>query len=80
MFLPQYLLIKEFVHTVPQLSERASEVLGYVKDDNANVIYNDCPAEITRIRQVIEYAVSEEEPLFSDGNCKQKKSNYDVSV
>jgi len=27
MFLPQYLLIKEFVHTVPQFSDRASEVL-----------------------------------------------------
>ena len=75
MFLPQYLLIKEFVHTVPQLSERASAVLGYIEDNNANVIYNDCPVEITRIRQAIEYAVSEGEPLLSDGNRKQNKSS-----
>jgi len=75
MFLPHYLLIKEFVHTVPQLSRRASEVLGYVEDDNLNVIYNDCPAEIPRIRQVVEYAASEGEPLLSDGNRKQKKSS-----
>ena len=58
---------------VPQLSEQASEVLGYVQDDNTNVIYNDCPAEW--IRQVIEYAVSDGEPLLSDGNRKQKKSS-----
>ena len=75
MFLPQYLLIKEFVHTVPQLSEQVSEVLGYVEDDNTNVIYKDCHAEITRIRQVVEYATSDGEPLLSDGNRKQKKSS-----
>ena len=57
------------------LAEQVSEVLGYVEDNNANVIYNDCPAEITRIRQVIEYAVSDGEPLLSDGNLKQKKSS-----
>jgi hypothetical protein len=66
-----YLLIKEFVHTVPQLSERASEVLGYAEDDNTNIIYNDCPAEITRICQVVEYAASDGEPLLSDGNRKK---------
>jgi uncharacterized protein YuzB (UPF0349 family) len=75
MFLPHYLLIKECVYTVLQLSHQASEVLGYVEDDNANVIYYDCLTEILRICQHIMYAVSEEEPLLYGGNCKQKKFN-----
>jgi hypothetical protein len=75
MFLHHYLLIKKIVHTVLQFSERASEVLGFIKEDTANVIYNDCPVNITRICQVIEYAVSEGEPLLSDGYRKQEKSS-----
>ena len=40
MFLPHYLLMKEFIHTIPSLSSHASQVLDFVTNDE-DVVYND---------------------------------------
>jgi len=64
MFLPHYLLMKEFIHTVPNLSSHASQVLDFVSNDQ-DVGYNDHPTEMARVRQIIESA-AESEVLPSD--------------
>ena len=66
MFLPHFLLMQEFIHTTPQLSDCASQMLQYVQDDMNNVIYNDSPQEITLVRQLIEAAANHGEQLPSD--------------
>jgi hypothetical protein len=66
MFLPHYLLVKEFVHTTPYLSECARSLLAHVEDDMNNVIFNDSPQEIPIVRQIFEFAAENREPLPSD--------------
>ena len=68
MFLPYYLLMKEFIHTVPNFSSRVSQVLPVVSIDQDNV-YNNGPAEITQIRQIMESAAKTEN-LLSDVKSK----------
>jgi hypothetical protein len=64
IFLPHYLLMKEFIHTIPNLSSHASQVLDFVTNDE-DVVYNDHPTEIAWVRQIIESA-AESEVLPSD--------------
>ena len=40
MFLPHYLLMKEFVHTIQSFSSHASQVLAFVTNDQ-DVVFND---------------------------------------
>ena len=61
MLLPHFLLVKDFVHTVPVLSDPAREVMGIVCDDH--VVFNDRPANISRMKQLIQEA---KEPMISD--------------
>ena len=56
MFLPHFLVLREFVHFTPHLSDQASALLSHVVDDNNNVIYDDKPASISIVRQMIEDA------------------------
>ena len=58
--------MQEFIHTTPQLSECASQLLQYVQDDMNNLIYNDLPQEITIVRQLIEAVANHGEQLPSD--------------
>ena len=41
MLLPHFLVLQEFVHFTPHLSDEASALLAHIIDDNNNVIYND---------------------------------------
>jgi hypothetical protein len=56
MFLPHFLVLREFVHFTPHLSDQASALLSHVVDDNNNVIYDDKPASISIVRQMIQDA------------------------
>ncbi len=73
MFLPHYLLMKEFVHTIPSFSSHASQVLAFVTNDQ-DVVFNDCPAEIALVRQIIQSA-ADSEVLPSDvaSKCYPRK-------
>ena len=73
MFLPHYLLMKEFIHTIPNFLSHASQVLAFVTNDQ-DVVFNDCPAEIALVRQIIESA-ADSEVLPSDvaSKCFPKK-------
>ncbi len=51
--------MKEFVHTIPSFSSHASQVLAFVTNDQ-DVVFNDCPAEIAQVRQIIESAADSE--------------------
>ena len=66
MALPHYLLIKEFIHMTPYLSECACCLLAHMDDDMNNVIFNDSPVEIVAVCQRFEFAAENEEPLALD--------------
>ena len=66
MFLPHYLLIKEFIHMPPYLSECNCSLLAHMDDDMNNVVFNDSPVEIVAVHQLFEFAAENEEPLASD--------------
>ena len=78
MFLPHYLLMKEFIHTIPNLSSHTSQVLDFVTNDE-DVVYNDRPTEIARVRQIIESA-AESEVLPSDVASKRFPKKVDGQV
>jgi len=66
MFLTHFLLMQEFIHTTPQLSDCASQLLQYVQDVINNVIFNNSPQQITIVHQLIEAVVNHGEHLPSD--------------
>ena len=47
------LLVKEFVHTTPFLSECARSLLANVEDDMKKLVFNDSPQEIAIVCQIL---------------------------
>jgi hypothetical protein len=65
--------MKEFVHIIPSFSSHASQVLAFVTNDQ-DVVFNDRPAEIALVRQIIQSA-ADSEVLPSDvaSKCYPRK-------
>ena len=66
MLLPHFLLLQEFVHTTPFLSDYSSQLLPHVQDDMNNVIFNDSPQRMNVVHKLIEDLATHGEHLPSD--------------
>lgn len=66
MFLPHFLILREFIHFTPHLSNLANDLLSYIVNDDANIIYNDNPDSINVVRQMIENTGERGEPFPSN--------------